>query len=72
MSRKYFWDPPGKQIGLKADIERHRLEAQYLDQRIQQAEEQGDSLTARVYRQFRYLLEVSKAEVVNRIGRRKP
>ena len=70
---KYFW---GETKGLKADIERHRSKEQELTTKIQELEamDQSDPMTRaslRAYRRFLYQLELSKAEVVSKIGKNK-
>lgn len=74
--RPYFWDP--KPIGLNADIQRHRDKARDLDERIEAAERQrrgedprmSESIV-RTYRHSRYLLDVSLANVVDKLGRKR-
>lgn len=69
---KYFWDPPGKELGLNADIQRHReMEAEF-DEKILELESKSDerSIAAlRTYRHFRCQLLASKAELVSKLGR---
>lgn len=70
---KYFWKDAN---GLKADIERHRKQEQELTAKIQEleAKDQEDPMVRaclRAYRRFLYQLELSKAEVVSKIGKRK-
>lgn len=70
---KFFWkDTPG----LKADIERHRKQEAELEQRIAELEnhDNPDSMTEVLLRTYRHLmcqLQQSKADVVNKIGRKK-
>lgn len=69
----WFWAPAK---GLKADIERHRKqEAEFLA-KIQELEqqEQADPMVVsrlRTYRRFLYQLELSKAETVAKLGKKK-
>jgi phytoene/squalene synthetase len=68
---KFFW---GDAKGLKADVERHRAHEAKLDARIAELEGKDDPMSIaalRVYRRFRAQLLQSKAEVVNKIGKRK-
>jgi hypothetical protein len=68
---KFFWD---KAKGLNADVERHRAKEAELDARIAELEAKDDPMSIaslRVYRRFRAQLLQSKAEVVNKIGKRK-
>jgi hypothetical protein len=70
---KFFW---GDAKGLKADVERHRAHEAELDAKIAELEanaEPGpmDVAALRVYRRFRAQLLQSKADVVNKIGKRK-
>jgi hypothetical protein len=68
---KFFWNNAN---GLKADVERHRAKEQELDARIAELEGKDDPMSIaslRVYRRFRYQLEVSKADVVSKIGKKK-
>lgn len=75
----YFWNPPGQKIGLNADLERHRKQEAELQARIDQAEkdlladpkDKMAQAALRVYRHSLALLQQSKAEVVNKIGRNK-
>jgi hypothetical protein len=76
VTKRYFWDDPRKKpLGLNADIERHRKEAQKLDEWIAEAEQRPrDRMTEaciRTYRHCRYLLDASMANVVNKLGRKK-
>jgi hypothetical protein len=66
----YFW---GK-VALKADIARHRVEEKKLDERIAELEGKTDAVSLaaiRTYRHLRTQLLMSKAEVVNNVGRTK-
>lgn len=69
---KFFWKDAK---GLKADVERHRAKEAEMDAKIAELEAQPDdpmSVAAlRVYRRFRAQLLQSKAEVVEKIGKRK-
>ena len=69
---KWFWQDAK---GLKADVERHRAKEAELDARIAELEKRPDDPMAaaalRTYRRFRAQLLQSKAEVVNKIGKRK-
>ncbi len=68
---KFFW---GDAKGVKADVERHRPKEAELDARIAELEGKDDPMSVaalRVYRRFRAQLLQSKAEVVNKIGKRK-
>ena len=67
---KYFWN---KAKGLNADIERHRAKEQELEARIAELEGKEDPMSIaalRTYRRFLYQLQVSKANVVSKIGRK--
>ena len=67
---KYFWD---KAKGLNADIERHRAKEKELESKIAELEGKEDPMSIaamRVYRRFLYQLQVSKANVVTKIGRK--
>jgi hypothetical protein len=67
---KYFWD---KAKGLNADIERHRAKEKELESKIAELEGKEDSMSIaalRVYRRFLYQLQVSKVEVVSKIGKK--
>lgn len=68
---KFFW----KDVGLNADIERHRAKEQELMRKITELEsiELPTAMNValmRTYRHFLYLLELSKAEVVSKIGKK--
>jgi hypothetical protein len=68
---KFFW---GETKGLKADVERHRAKEAELDARIADLESKDDPMSIaalRVYRRFRAQLLQSKADVVNKIGKKK-
>ncbi len=67
---KFFW---GDAKGVKADVERHRAKERELDARIAELEGKDDPMSIaalRTYRRFRAQLLQSKAEVVNKIGKR--
>ena len=67
---KYFWD---KAKGLNADIERHRAKEKELEFKIAELEGKEDPMSIaalRVYRRFLYQLQVSKVEVVSKIGKK--
>ena len=67
---KYFWD---KTKGLNADIERHRVKEKELESKIAELEGKEDPMSIaalRVYRRFLYQLQVSKVEVVSKIGKK--
>jgi hypothetical protein len=67
---KYFWD---KAKGLNADIERHRAKEQEFEAKIAELEGKQDPMSIaalRTYRRFLYQLQVSKANVVSKIGRK--
>ena len=67
---KYFWD---KAKGLNADIERHRAKEKELESKIAELEGKTDDMSIvalRVYRRFLYQLQVSKVEVVSKIGKK--
>jgi len=71
MQKSYFW----KTVGLKADVERHRKEEIYLQEKITELESieaLNDSQTTllRVYRNFMCLLLQSKAECTSKIGKK--
>lgn len=63
----YFWS---KAAGLNADIARHREEEQKLLARLQQASAEGDAYRHGVYMRFLQLLRVSKARVLEQLGRK--
>lgn len=70
---KWFWSDAK---GVKADVERHRAKEAELDAKIAELEaikEPGpmDIAALRTYRRFRAQLLQSKAEVVDKIGKRK-
>lgn len=69
---KFFWN---KANGVNADVERHRAKEAELDDRIAELEARPEDPMAvaalRTYRRFRAQLLQSKAEVVNKIGKRK-
>ncbi len=67
---KFFW---GDAKGVKADVERHRAKERELDARIAELEGKDDPMSIaalRTYRRLRARLLQSKAEVVNKIGKR--
>jgi uncharacterized protein YlxW (UPF0749 family) len=67
---KFFWS---KAKGLNADIERHRAKEQELQAKIDELEHKTDEMSVaalRTYRHFMYQLQVSKADVVNKIGKK--
>lgn len=69
----YFWDPPGKEVGLNADLERHRRHEAELDEKIlalEGKEGEFDQFTLAAYRHLRAQLLQSKAEVVAKLGRK--
>lgn len=73
MKRQFFWS---KAKGLNADIERHRAKEKEFKEKIAELEsmDQLDPMTAaslRAYRRFLYQLELSKCEVVDKIGKNK-
>ena len=68
---KFFWQ---EARGLKDDIERHRAKEAELDARIAELEGKEDPMSIaalRVYRRFRAQVLQSKAEVVNKLGKKK-
>ena len=68
---KFFWN---KANGVNADVERHRAKEAELDARIAELESRPNDPMAvaslRTYRRFRAQLLQSKAEVVDRIGKK--
>lgn len=67
---KYFWD---KTNGLNADIERHRAKEKELESKIAELEGEEDPMSIaalRTYRRFLNQLQVSKANVVSKIGKK--
>ena len=69
----YFYKPA---TGLKADINRHREEAQELQRKIDDLEaidnkSKSNKAALILYRHFLYLLNLSKAEAVSKIGKNK-
>lgn len=72
MNKKYFWKDA---TGLNADIDRHRAKEQELVEMIARLEKieqpsEMDVACLRTYRHFLYQLELSKAEVVTKIGKK--
>jgi hypothetical protein len=68
---KFFWQDTK---GLKADVERHRaLEKEYMDKiaELEDSEDPMDIARLRVYRRFLNQLQISKANVVDKIGKKK-
>jgi phytoene/squalene synthetase len=68
---KFFWNNTS---GLNADIERHRAEEKELLVKIADLEQKQDPMSIaalRVYRRFLAQLQQSKADVVNKLGRKK-
>jgi hypothetical protein len=68
---KFFW---GDAKGLKADVERHRAkEKEYMDKiaELEGSEDPMNIAALRVYRRHLNLLQTSKANVVDKIGKRK-
>ena len=69
---KWFWKDAS---GLNADIERHMKEEKKLMDKIAELEaieqpSEMDIRSLRVYRNFLYRLQDSKAEVVSKIGKK--
>ena len=67
----FFWT---RTRGLDADVERHRAKEAELDAKIAELEGKDDPMSIaalRVYRRFRAQLLQSKAEVVDKIGKKK-
>jgi hypothetical protein len=67
---KWFWQDAK---GVKADVERHRAKERELDAKIAELEGKDDPMSIaalRTYRRFRAQLLQSKAEVVDKIGKR--
>lgn len=67
---KFFWN---KAKGLNADIERHRAKEQKLQAKIDELKHKTDEMSVvalRTCRHFMYQLQVSKADVVNKIGKK--
>jgi hypothetical protein len=68
---KFFWNDAR---GLKADVERHRAkEKEYTDKiaKLEGSEDPMDIAALRVYRRHLNMLQQSKADVVNNIGKKK-
>ena len=69
---KFFWN---KAKGINADVERHRAKEAELDARIAELEARPEDPMAvaalRTYRRFRAQLLQSKAEVVDKIGKKR-
>ncbi len=66
----FFWN---KASGTNADIERHRAEEKELLAKIADLEQKQDPMSIaslRVYRRFLAQLQQSKAEVVNKLGKK--
>ena len=73
----YFWTPANKRIGVSADIDRHRLEEEKLEAEILELESLANPTSLhlrslRIYREFLAQLLQSKAEAVNKLGRKYP
>lgn len=71
----YFWDPPGRKLGLKADIKRHREAQAKLDARIAELEavkerDYFQEMILRTYRHIRAQLLQSRADTVDKLGRK--
>ncbi len=71
----YFWDNPNKPIGLNADIERHRKHQKELEEKISELESienpsEMDKFSIRAYRNFLCKLLQSKAELLEKFGRK--
>jgi phytoene/squalene synthetase len=67
---KFFWQDANS---VKADVERHRAHEAELDAKIAELEGKEDPMSIaalRVYRRFRAQLLQSKADVVNKIGKK--
>lgn len=69
----FFWS---KAKGLKADIERHRVQEAKLDAKIAEIENMAepssmDIAALRTYRGLRAQLQQSRADVVTKIGKKK-
>lgn len=69
----FFWS---KAKGIKADIERHRVQEAELDAKIAKIENMAepgpmDIAALRTYRRFRAQLQQSRADVVTKIGKKK-
>lgn len=67
----YFWE---QAKGVNADLKRHRNREAELQAKIDELEGKDDPMsvaTLRTYRHFLCQLQVSKAEVVEKIGRKK-
>lgn len=67
---KFFWK---NTKGLKADLERHRVKEKEYTDRIAELEGKDDPMSVaalRVYRRHLNLLQTSKADVVNKIGKK--
>jgi hypothetical protein len=68
---KFFW---GDSNGIKADVERHRAAEKRLMEKITELEGKEDPMNIaalRVYRNILVQLQHSKADAVNKIGKRK-
>lgn len=66
---KFFWK---NTKGLKADVERHRAKEKEYMEKIADLEGKDDPMSVaalRVYRRHLNLLQTSKADVVNKIGK---
>lgn len=67
---KFFWQDAA---GINADIERHRKEERELEEKIAELEQLDDDMSKaclRTYRHFLCQLQQSKAEAVNKLGRK--
>lgn len=68
---KFFWKDAS---GNKADVERHRAKEKVYTDKIAELEGSQDPIdlaALRVYKRLLNLLQTSKADVVNKIGRKK-
>jgi hypothetical protein len=68
---KFFWNDAK---GLKADVERHRAkEKEYTDKiaELEGSEDPMDIAALRVYRRHLNMLQQSKADIVDKIGKKK-
>ena len=59
--------------GLNADLERHNIEKQNIDEKIAELENRTDEMgivLLKAYKHFKSRLEESKAEVASKIGKK--
>ena len=73
--KSYFWNDAKNPRGLNADIERHRNRQKELEEKISELESienpsEMDKFSIRAYRNFLCKLLQSKAELLEKFGRK--